>query len=252
MRGPRYIAHNVRKSPPPHDRTLAVTIGTLNEGALHEALKALYADGGQLEQKVDGYVADIVRDDGIVEIQTKGFSALKRKLPRLLETHCVTLVHPVAVNRHIIKLPRDDGGVTTRRRSPKHGSLFDAFAELVYIPHLLDHENLVLDIVLTDEEEVRAEDGKGGRRRGGWGGVGRRLIDVRETHHLTSMADLFEAFPGALPGQFTTADIATALAKPRRLAQQAAYCLRAAGLIRISGKAGNALIYERCPRLPQR
>ena len=33
---------------------------------------------------------------------------------------------------------------------------------------------------------------------------------------------------------------------PRRLGQQAAFCLREAGVVAICGKAGNALRYRRC------
>jgi len=42
-------------------------IGTLNEGALHAQLKEWYRGPGDLlEQKVAGYVVDLVRDDTAV------------------------------------------------------------------------------------------------------------------------------------------------------------------------------------------
>ena len=43
----------------------------------------------------------------------------------------------------------------TRRRSPRHGSVFDVFSSLVSIPAMLAHPNLTLDVVLTVEEELR-------------------------------------------------------------------------------------------------
>ena len=61
------------------------TIGTLNEKPLHEALKRWYAQAGdRLEVPVDGSVVDIVRGELLVEIQTRNFSAIRRKLEKLL------------------------------------------------------------------------------------------------------------------------------------------------------------------------
>ena len=41
--------------------------------------KAWYAaPGDRMEQPIDGYVADLVRGDELIEIQTRNFGALKR------------------------------------------------------------------------------------------------------------------------------------------------------------------------------
>ena len=223
-------------------------IGTLNEGSVHDALKRRYAgDGGEAEFEVpiDGFVADVVRDGRLFEIQTSGFSRLKRKLPPLLEQHLVTLVHPIAEVRHIVKLPQEEDGETTRRRSPRRGAVVDVFRELVYMPTLLEHPHLTLDAVLIEEEEYRVFDGRRGRRRKGWVVVERRLLDVRETVTIRKMADLFALLAPELPEQFTTADLAAAMHRPRRLGQQAAYCLHACKVVEIVGKEGNAIVYAR-------
>jgi hypothetical protein len=47
-----------------------------------------------------------------------------------------------------------------------------------------------------------------------------------------------------LPVPFTTADLAEGLQKPRALAQKLAYCLRALDLVELSGKSGNAHLYQ--------
>ena len=224
-------------------------IGTLNEGALHEALKRRYlTPGARMEQEVDGFVADVALGNRLIEIQTSGFSSLKRKLPQLLEKHPVTLVHPVARVRYIVKLPQEEDGQTTRRRSPRRGAVWDVFRELVYIPHLVGHPNLTLDIVLTEEEEIRVHDGTRAWRRKGWVVVGRRLVDVLETLTVRSMADLFAPLESELPDQFTTEDLARAMNRPRRIGQKAAYCLHAAGVVAIVGKRGNAIVYARAMR----
>ena len=224
-------------------------IGTLNEGSVHDALKRRYAAGGDgeaaLEVPIDGFVADVMQGGHLFEIQTSGFSRLKRKLPTLLRNHRVTLVHPIAEVRHIVKLPEDQDGETTRRRSPRRGAVVDVFAELVYMPTLLEHPRLTLDVVLIEEDEIRIFDGRRGRRRNGWVVVGRRLVEVRRTVSVGAMADLFALLSPKLPERFTTADLAAAMRRPRRLGQQAAYCLHACDVVQIVGKEGNAIVYAR-------
>ena len=255
-------------------------IGELNERSLHRALKARYAVPGSVtEQAVDGFVADVVIRDSIVEIHTGSFWPLKKKLPRLLERFAVTLVYPVAQDRYIVTMPAgaDTLGIpdtpnapdvrdapntpgvpdlpTTpirRRKSPKHDSVFAVFDGLTSIPTLLDHPNLTLDVVMTVEEDVRVKDpegrGRGGRRRRrgrDWTRIDRRLVEVAQTHRLTGMADLFALVDAALPEPFTTLDLSRAMRSPRRLGQQAAFCFREAGVSEVCGKTGNTLLYRR-------
>ena len=224
----------------------AASIGELNERSLHRALKARYAaGGGATEQAVDGFVADVVAAGRIVEVHTGGFRPLKRKLPRLLERYPVTLVHPVARDRYIVKVPADPTAPATRRKSPKHGSVFEVFTALVSIPALLAHPNLTLEVVMTVEDEVRAKNGRGSWRRRGWAILDRRLVDVVETHAIASMADLFALLDADLPERFTTRDAAAAMRSSRRLGQLAAFCFREGGVSEVCGKNGNALVYRR-------
>jgi len=147
----------------------ASSIGELNERSLHRALKARYAvSGTATEQVIDGFVADVVIGDRVVEVQTGSFSPLKKKLPRLLESHSVTLVYPIAQDRYIVKVANDPDVPATRRKSPKHGSVFEVFSVLTSIPALLAHPNLTLDIVMTIEEDVRAVNEGRTRWRRGW------------------------------------------------------------------------------------
>ena len=221
-------------------------IGELNERSLHRALKKRYAaQGGAMEQAVDGFVADVLVGERIVEVQTGTFWPLQKKLPQLLERFHVTLVYPVARDRYIVKVPEDPDALTTRRKSPKHDNVFLVFAALASIPALLEHPNLTLDVVMTVEEVIRTAAATRRWRRQPWICVDRRLVDVVETHHITSMADLFAMLDADLPEFFTTRDLAGAMRASRRLGQQAAFCLREAGVSEICGKDGNALVYRR-------
>lgn len=222
-------------------------IGTLNEGPLHQALKALYLEpDGDEEVTVGSYVADVRGADSVLyEIQTGGFAPLKRKLASLLEQHEVVLVHPIAAIRYIVKLPEAEDEQATRRRSPKKGSLVNIVEELVSIPHLLDHPNFSVEVVLIEEDEIRMHDPKRVRRRKGWRVVSRQLTNVVATQRIHSSTDLFSLIEGPLPEHFTTLDLAEAMGQPRWLAQKLAYCLRESGAAQMTGKSGNALLYCR-------
>jgi hypothetical protein len=221
-------------------------IGTLNENPLHAALKAWYAQpGDRLEVPVDEFIVDVVRGDLLVEIQTANFSAVKQKLAALTASHPVRLVHPIARQKWLVKLPKEGQGQARRRRSPKHGAFEHVFQELVSIPKLLSHPNFTLEVLLTHEEEIRRYVGKRAWRRRGWATQERRLLDVVGRRLFETPADIGGLLPSDLPEPFTTSDLAAAIGKRRRLAQQMAYCLREMGALAPVGKQGNAILYMR-------
>lgn len=218
-------------------------VGTLGEKPLHASLKKWYSrPGDHVEVPVEGFVVDIVRDDVLIEIQTRSFSKLKRKLSTLLDEHPVKVVHPIALDRWIVKLG-DGGEILGRRRSPKHGAVQDLFAELVAFPELINSPNLTIEVLLTREDEIRRHDPTRAWRRKGWVVEERHLLEVVERHEFHDAADL-AALLGDVPVEFTTADVAAVVGCSRRLAQQMAYCLRQAGAIVPAGKRGNAVVYR--------
>lgn len=219
-------------------------IGRLNEQPLHAALKARYArPGDPLEVPVDGFVIDVVRDELLIEIQTGNFSSIKRKLRALVRDHPVLLVYPIPYEKWLLKLPKEAGGATKRRKSPKRGAVEEVFAELVSFPRLLTTPTFSLEVLLTQEEEVRRYAGPQAWRLHGWVVEERRLLDVVERHRFETPADLGALLPADLPSPFTTADLAKALDQSRRLAQQMAYCLRKADVITEVGRRGRSILY---------
>ncbi len=216
----------------------------MRETHLHASLKQWLAEpGDQFEVSVGRFVVDIVRNGTLIEIQTRGFSSMKAKLDALLDGHRMVIVHPIAHRKWILKGPQN-GEPSSRRKSPRAGSVYDVFTELVSFPSLVDHPNLTIDVLLTDEEEVRRFDGNRSWRRRGWVVVERRLLDVTDRIQFRTPADWLSLLPGDLPVPFTTADLASAIDRPRRTAQQMAYCLREMGALEIAGKRGNAFEYR--------
>ncbi len=220
------------------------SIGSLNEKPLHAGLKEWYRrEGDQMEAPVEGFVVDLVRDELLIEIQTRSFSAMRRKLDRLLDSYALRLVHPVAAEKWIVKLD-DDGGEVSRRRSPKRGIPADVCAELVSFPTLLSHPNFALEIALVEEEEVRRPDAKKGWRRNGYVIEERRLVDVVDTVELACPEDLLGLLPDGLPDPFTTADLATGMGRTRHAAQEVAYCLRESGAVATAGRDKRGILYR--------
>ena len=211
-------------------------IGSLNEKPLHAALKAWYRrPGDQVEVAVEGFVVDIVRGDTLIEIQTGGFSPLRGKVDALLDRHRIRLVHPVAATKWIVKID-EAGGPISKRRSPKRGMPLDVCSQLVSFPSLLSHPNFTVDVLLVDEEETWQLDSSRGWRRGGFVVAERSLVEVGDSFELVTPADLVALLPNDLPDPFTTADLAARLRRPRRLAQQIAYCLRVSGAVDVAGR----------------
>lgn len=219
-------------------------IGTLRERPLHASLKRLYAEpGDRTEVAVDGYIIDLVRGDLLIEVQTRGLSSARHKVAALLARgHRLRVISPIAVDTWIVKFDAD--GVLGRRRSPRHGIASDVFAELVSVATLLADPRLEFDLVLVDLEERRFHAPDGPWRRKGWTVEERRLIEVVGTLPLRGVADLAALLPPGLPERFTTAELATCLRRPRRAAQQMAYCLRLVGVIVAEGKRRRDVEYR--------
>ncbi|MFN8529258.1 MAG: hypothetical protein U0670_11640 [Anaerolineae bacterium] len=230
---------------------MARPIGTLSEKSLHAALKAYYArPGDALECDLGGYVIDVVRrsDDArpplCVEIQSRRLAPMKPKLRALLDQYPIRIVYPIAVERSIVRLT-PDGEIVSRRKSPKRGTVYEVFSELVSFPKLTLHPNFSLEIALIREDEYWLDDGRGSWRRKHWSIHDRVLLEVVESLAFASPADYAALLPADLPTVFDTGTLAQAIHQPRRIGQQMAYCLREMGQLQPMGMQGKARLYAR-------
>jgi len=131
-----------------------------------------------------------------------------------------------------------------RRKSPKKGRLIDLFYELVHTPSLIRNRNFSLEVLLIEEEEVRCHNGKGSWRKKGVSVNNRKLLNVFEKIVFEDNTDFLEVLPKELNRDFTNKVLALKLGIPIKLAQKITYCLRRMGMIFITGKKSNELLFR--------
>lgn len=133
-------------------------IGIYNEKRLHQILKRTLCESEScFEVGVGRFVADVLDGAVIREIQCRSMAPLVKKVEYYLsETdYAVQIVHPIIVNRRLIRADRETGEVHSVRSSPKHETLYDALAELYPLRDLLCNRRLSYRVMLVEADEYR-------------------------------------------------------------------------------------------------
>jgi hypothetical protein len=215
------------------------------ESSLHSSLKKWYfLEGDRLEANVNDFIVDIVRGDLLIEIQTANFSAIESKLRCLLRDHKVRLVHPIPKTKWIVHKSMPKGEIIGRRRSPKRGSIYDLFGELIRIPDLFSTNNLSVEVLMIELEEVWCNDGRGSWRRKGASVEDRKLISVSESVMFENKTDFLRVMPKDLPNPFSNRDLAENLRMPISQSRKMTYSLRKIGTIEHAGRNGRQMQFR--------
>jgi len=219
-------------------------IGRLGEKQLHACLKYYYEPRpAHHEIPVQGFVADICNESGIIEIQTGSFDKLRRKLECFLEQSLVTLVYPLPHRKWLRWIDPQTGEISEARKSPKTGQPAEACFELGKIQSLLGRKNLHIRLLLLDMEEHRylngwSRDGKKGSTR-----AERIPLSVVEEISLDKPMDYLQLLPAGLPDPFTRAELAKLTRLSPKRNQYLLRCLLKLGLLRQEGKRGRSYLY---------
>lgn len=220
-------------------------IGTLQEKTLHAVLKNFYEpDLTHQEIPVENFVADILRDDEIIEIQTRGFNKLRRKLDVFLQQYPVTIVYPIIHTKWLYWIDEETGEISKKRKSPKCGRIYDAIPELYKIKMYLDNPNLHICLLLIDAEEYRLLNGWSQDRKKGSTRYDRIPTKLVEEHYIGCLADYQSFLPENLPRDFTSKDFAKAAKIPLGYAQTTLTILHHIGVVERTGKKERAYTYQ--------
>lgn len=221
-------------------------IGTLSEKTMHAVLKKyLVPDETCHEIKCGRYVADILVEGEIMEIQTAGFNRLRGKLEEFLKEKEVTVVYPIPHIKWLIWIDEQTGEFTKKRRSTKVGYYYDAFFELYKIKMFLNHPNLHFRLILVDVEEYRLLNGYSKDRKKGSTRFDRVPVELVEDKFLNSKVDFKELVPNDLGETFTTKMFQKVTKLSPQKAGAAVNVLAYLGVIVQVGKEKNAYVYRR-------
>lgn len=219
-------------------------IGTLKEKTMHAVFKNFYEpDENHQEIKVGRFVADILREDEIIEVQTRSFNAIRKKLDVFLEQYPVTIVYPIVHTKWIIWIDEQTGEITNKRKSPKSGSFYDAFFELYKIKPYLTNKNLHICLTLVDAEEYRLLNGWNSTKKRGSTRYDRIPTKLVDELYIGGSDDYLCLIPDSLPEQFTARDYALAAKINIRYAQTAMNIFSHIGCIKKIGKSGRSYLY---------
>lgn len=216
------------------------------ETSLHQQLKRCYAaDESDMEVVLGRYRIDAIRDEELIEVQCASLSAIRAKCESLLKRHRVRIVKPVIVRTRIAKIKKAGGKVVSRRMSPKRGSVLDVFEELIYFTRVFPHPNLTIEIPMIEVEQVRAPEKKRRRWHRNYRVHDVRLETIAGHYELREPVDLFQLLDwSSPPDHFNTADLASAIDRPRWFAQKVAYVLRQTGAIDAVNRCRSGVVYR--------
>lgn len=228
-------------------------IGTLAEKTIHSVLKHFYAGVPEYEERRvlppagrgTGFVADVARPDGIFEIQTRHFYLLKKKLQAFLAVSPVTIVYPVVYRKTLRWVDPADGTVSAPRRTGKLDFGYRVLTELYSLGDMFPRDGLSVRLALLDVEEFKMLDGYGPSRKIRASRSDGFPQDLVAEVELRSPSDYAYFLPETLPGEFTSADYASACVIRRDLAQASVRVLCALGVLERIGTSGRNYVYRR-------
>ena len=221
-------------------------IGTLSEKTVHSVLK-YYLSPEHLnhEIKVGGFVADICTGKEIIEIQTRNFDKLRRKLESFLCFAPVTVVYPIPSTKWIRWVNPQTGEISPPRKSPKTGTPYSIFPELYKIKPFLVNPNLSFKIVMLNLEEYRFLDGWSQDKKKGSTRSDRIPTELVEELVINNKEDYQLLIPGGLDEEFTVKEYKKASGLPLKVSSTALHVLHYVGAVERIGKKGNAFIYRK-------
>lgn len=220
------------------------SIGTYQEKTLHHTLKLYYGGEFATEAKVGRYVADVVREDGIYEIQSKAFFRIKEKLKSFLTVTPVSVVYPITVSKKIYWSDIETGEIVSVSKSPKKGSIYSILPELYALRKLLKDPCLTFIAVLVNCDEYRYADGFGKDKKKRATKVDIIPSELKEEVFLRTTEDYKIFLPESLPETFTSSDFAKETRLRLSDSQKAMLVLAELGLIKRIGNKGRSILYS--------
>ena len=233
------------------------TIGILGEKSMHSILKAFVTtDDDSYEIPIRSikdeasdrkFVADILENGHIYEIQTGGFYPLIPKLRYYLEhtVYDVTVIHPLPGIRYKVWIDPESGEVVERKKSTTKGRAEDALKELFWIREFLSSPRLHVKLLILEEEEYRYLDGWSKDKKRGSNRCERVPVALLGEAALDSPSDYLEFLMPELPTEFTASEFGALFGFRGKTVYSALKVFLSLGIFREIGKRGRSILYCR-------
>ena len=221
-------------------------IGILSEKTVHAVVKNYYEpDEDKQEIPIEGMYADIFTGNEIIEIQTRSFDQVRKKLDRFLPEYPVTVVLPIPDTKWLIWIDEETGELSTPRKSPKKGSEYSAFKELYKIKPYLKKVGLTIVLLFLDMEEYRLLNGWSKDKKKGSSRYDRIPVQITKEVCFKQSRDYEILLPNTLVGEFTSSEFAKAVKINARQANLVLNILLYMDVVKRTGKRGKAFVYEK-------
>ena len=232
-------------------------IGTLGEKQMHAAIKRFICpDPAFHEVKLDTsesgekkkrrFVADILKDGTVTEIQTGRLAPLTEKIRWILENtpYNVTVIHPIAESKWVNVL-NSKNDIEKRYRSPVKGKVADVACEIYAIKEFLGSPRFSLVILMMEAEQYMKNTGKSARSRPKYKKYELIPVNLLSATVFSSTDDLKSLIPDSLDGDFTVKQFSAASKIRGMDAYSAVHSFCDLGLLENAGKSGRANLYRK-------
>ena len=237
-------------------------IGTLGEKQMHAAIKRFICPdkschevmldskkgegNGEEKTKRRRFVAEILKDGTVYEIQTGRLAPLHDKIAWILEnTDCnIAVIHPIAQTKWVNILDKNNE-IEKRYRSPVKGKISDMACELYSITDFVSSPRFSLVLLLIEAEQYMKNTAKTPRSRPKF-----KKYELIPTNLLSaaifSNLDDYKCFiPDSLNGEFTVKQYSNESKIRGMDAYSAVHSLCNMGLLENCGKIGRSAAYKK-------
>lgn len=224
-------------------------IGTYKEKRLHQILKKFIEEDETMHERAIGpYVADVLRENRVFEIQTGSFYPMKEKIKYYLEEtdYSINIIRPLPYIKWCIWIDPDSGEIKSRRKSSKKTLPKDVMRDWLFLCDFLGNERLKITFLLLEEEEYRflcgwSADKKRDSRR-----YQRMPLGLIDEKVYGRAEDYLEFLPEALGNNFTASEYMKASGIRTYGGYAALKILCRLGFIeKTSEKRGQSFLYKR-------
>ena len=226
-----------------------INISAFAEKSLHKMIK-YYLEPDEIyhEKKVDGHIADIYKNNSIIEIQTMNFSAVKEKIKHYLENNQnkITFVYPIPAVRNLCWVDKKTGETSKITKSQKFTDIYKFYEEIWHIQDFMSNENFNLKIMLFEILEYKFLDGWGKSKKNNATKIDKIPISYLGEENFNGKNDYLKLIPSKIreKGTFTSVELAAETSIGGKPARSFINVMKKAGLISEIGRKNRYICYK--------